>query len=61
MEGAAFAHVARLAGVPVGEVRGISNPVGNRDRAAWRVRDAAKAAQMALLDTWRAGLLVFAG
>jgi futalosine hydrolase len=53
MEGAAFVHVARLAGVSVGEVRGISNPVGNRNRGAWRVRDAAAAAQSALLAAWR--------
>ena len=39
-----------LAGVAVGEIRGISNLVGNRDRAAWRVREAAEAAQMALLE-----------
>jgi futalosine hydrolase len=49
MEGAAIAHVAALFGIPVGEIRGISNPVGNRDRAAWRVKEAAKAAQEALL------------
>lgn len=57
MEGAAIAHVARLYGVPCGEIRGISNPVGNRDRAAWRVRDAAAAAQEALLGAWRSGAL----
>ena len=33
MEGAAVAHVAHLHGVPVGEVRGISNLVTNRDTA----------------------------
>ncbi len=49
MEGAAVAHVARLYGIPCGEVRGISNPVGNRDRSVWRVKDAALAAQEALL------------
>lgn len=49
MEGAAIAHVARLYGVPCGEVRGISNRAGNRDRAAWRVKEAAAAAQEALL------------
>ena len=31
MEGAAVAHVAHLHGIPVGEVRGISNMVTNRD------------------------------
>jgi futalosine hydrolase len=50
MEGAAIAHVAALAGVPVGEIRGISNLVGNRDRSAWRVKEAAAAAQETLLD-----------
>ena len=57
MEGAAIAHVAALYRIPVGEVRGISNPVGNRDRSKWRVREAASAAQEALLDAWRKGLL----
>lgn len=49
MEGAAIAHVARLYGIPAGEIRGISNRAGNRDRATWRVKDAAVAAQEALL------------
>ena len=51
MEGAAIAHVAALAGIPVGEIRGISNLTGHRDRATWRVREAAAAAQQALM-TW---------
>jgi futalosine hydrolase len=49
MEGAAIAHVAHLHGVPVGEIRGISNRVGRRDKATWRLREAATAAQEALL------------
>lgn len=49
MEGAAVAHVAALFGVPVGEIRGISNRAGDRDRSAWRVQEAAEAAQEALL------------
>lgn len=49
MEGAAIAHVAHLHGVPVGELRGISNMVGKRDKSTWRLRDAATAAQEALL------------
>ena len=53
MEGAAIAHIATLFGIPAGEIRGISNPVGNRDRGAWRVREAAIAAQEALLMAWR--------
>jgi futalosine hydrolase len=51
MEGAAIAHVAHLHGVPVGEVRGISNIVTDRNTAAWRIAEAAEAAQEAVL-TW---------
>jgi futalosine hydrolase len=50
MEGAAIAHVAHLHGVPVGEVRGISNIVTTRDTRAWRIHDAAIAAQEAVLS-----------
>lgn len=50
MEGAAIAHVAHLHGVPVGEVRGISNMVTNRDTATWLLREAAVAAQEAVLS-----------
>ena len=50
MEGAAVVQVARTFGVPVGEVRGISNTVGNRDRASWRLAEAAAAAQEALVQ-----------
>ena len=57
MEGAAIAHVAHIYKVPVGEIRGISNPVGKRDRGAWLVREAAVAAQEALLEAWRRGEL----
>jgi futalosine hydrolase len=57
MEGAAIAHVAALYGIPSGEVRGISNVAGRRDRSSWRVKDAAAAAQEALLKAWRDGCL----
>jgi futalosine hydrolase len=50
MEGAAVAHVAHLHGVPVGEVRGVSNLVGDRDTRTWRLQEAAIAAQEALLS-----------
>src|SRR5688572_12815495 len=50
MEGAAVAHVAHLHGVPVGEVRGISNLVTNRDTSTWHLKDAAAAAQEAVLS-----------
>jgi futalosine hydrolase len=53
MEGAAVAHVAALAGIPVGEIRGISNMVGRRDKSTWRVKEAASAAQEALLEFLR--------
>jgi futalosine hydrolase len=49
MEGAAVVHVARLHDIPVGEVRGISNIVTDRDTSTWRLPDAAIAAQEALL------------
>jgi futalosine hydrolase len=40
MEGFGVAIAAAQAGLPFGEVRTISNPVGPRDRAAWRIGDA---------------------
>ena len=45
MEGAAAAHVCAIYGIPFLEVRGISNLVEDRNREAWRVQDAAAAAQ----------------
>ena len=55
MEGAAVAHVAHLHGVPVGEIRGISNIVTDRDTSTWRLKEAAAAAQEAVL-AWIARL-----
>jgi futalosine hydrolase len=49
MEGAAVAHVAHLHGISVGEIRGISNIVTNRDVKSWRMKESAAAAQEALL------------
>lgn len=51
MEGAAVAHVGLLHGVPVGQVRGISNIVTTRNPREWRIHEAALAAQQALW-TW---------
>jgi futalosine hydrolase len=51
MEGAAAAQMGAHYGIPVGEIRGISNHTGNRDRAAWKIPQAAHAAQEELL-TW---------
>lgn len=44
MEGAAYAHVSALYGVPFVELRGISNQVEDRDFSRWRLRSAAAAA-----------------
>ena len=49
MEGAAIAHVATLCGIPCGEIRGISNRAGSRDRGSWKVKEAAEAAQESLI------------
>lgn len=40
MEGYGVAHAAQDHGVPVLEIRTISNPIGPRDRAAWRMKEA---------------------
>ncbi|MEV6694480.1 futalosine hydrolase [Micromonospora sp. NPDC051196] len=40
MEGYGVAVAARHAGVPFAELRTISNPIGPRDRDAWRLHDA---------------------
>ena len=55
MEGAALVHVSRLMRVKVGEVRGISNAVGARDRASWRLQEAAANARAALLSWIESG------
>lgn len=43
MEGAAYAHVSALYGVPFLEIRGISNLVEDRDLTRWRLVEAARA------------------
>ncbi|MFF4834825.1 futalosine hydrolase [Streptomyces sp. NPDC001315] len=40
MEGFGVAEAAAAHGTPVMEIRAVSNPVGPRDRAAWRIGDA---------------------
>ncbi|MFK7603028.1 futalosine hydrolase [Deinococcus sp. SM5_A1] len=55
MEGAGIAHAALLAGVPVLEVRGVSNAVGPRDRPAWQIPQALAATRKgvaAALEVW---------
>jgi len=49
MEGAAAAQVCALHGIPFLEIRGISNPVVDRDRASWRIDQAAAVAARAAL------------
>ncbi|MDT0343250.1 futalosine hydrolase [Streptomyces sp. DSM 44938] len=59
MEGFGVATAAAPAGVPVLEIRCVSNAVGPRDRAAWRIPAALRALTDAfaalppVLDTWR--------
>jgi futalosine hydrolase len=50
MEGAAAAHICQLYDVPFLEIRGISNLVEDRDRSKWRIADAARSAQEAVLE-----------
>ncbi|MBC7294404.1 MAG: hypothetical protein H5T84_09970 [Thermoleophilia bacterium] len=49
MEGAAAAHICALYGVPFLEIRGVSNMIGDRDRASWQVGAAAAVAAKAAL------------
>ncbi|MFJ6935291.1 futalosine hydrolase [Streptomyces sp. NPDC101132] len=59
MEGFGVAEAAAAHGVPVLEIRAVSNPVGPRDRAAWRIGDALAALTegvhrlVPVLQTWR--------
>lgn len=58
MEGFGVAEAAGRAGVPVLELRAVSNTVGPRDRAAWRIGDALAALTEAfgrtapVLESW---------
>ncbi|MER5530725.1 futalosine hydrolase [Streptomyces sp. NPDC002677] len=58
MEGFGVAEAAAAHGVPVLEIRAVSNPVGPRDRAAWRIADALAALTEAfgklapVLESW---------
>jgi futalosine hydrolase len=50
MEGAAAAQVCARYGVPLLEVRGISNMVSDREPASWRKREAARNCQHAVME-----------
>ena len=58
MEGFGVAEAAAAHDVPVLEIRAVSNPVGPRDRAAWRIGDALAALTEAfgklapVLESW---------
>ncbi|MFG2553260.1 futalosine hydrolase [Streptomyces sp. NPDC048581] len=58
MEGFGVAEAAVVNGVPVLEIRAVSNPVGPRDRAAWRIGEALAALMEAfgklapVLESW---------
>ncbi|MFF9900612.1 futalosine hydrolase [Streptomyces longispororuber] len=58
MEGFGVAEAAAALGIPVAEVRAVSNAVGPRDRAAWRIADALAALTEAfgkftpVLESW---------
>ena len=50
MEGFSVALAAKLADVPLGIVRGISNIAGDRDKSRWKIIDALNAAADAAMD-----------
>jgi len=54
MEGFGVATAAAGAGLPFAELRTISNPVGPRDRAAWRLKEAFTALSTASGALWTA-------
>jgi futalosine hydrolase len=47
MEGYGVATAAHDRGIPILEIRAISNPVGPRDREAWRIKEALEALEAA--------------
>ncbi|WP_328682281.1 futalosine hydrolase [Streptomyces sp. NBC_00343] len=59
MEGFGVAEAAAAHGIPVLELRAVSNPVGPRDRTAWRIGDALAALTEGfgkcapVLESWR--------
>lgn len=50
MEGYGVATAAMLQRIPVVEIRAISNPVGPRDRGAWRIKEALQALKAAFSE-----------
>jgi futalosine hydrolase len=56
MEGYALALVGLKLGIKVGEIRGVSNPAGIRDKSAWNLGLANERAQLAVLSYLRRNL-----
>lgn len=50
MEGAAIAHICAMHGIPMIEIRGISNIVEDRDRKKWDIKLASENCQHAVLE-----------
>lgn len=50
MEGAAIAHVCDIYGIPMVEIRGISNIVEERDTSKWNLKLAAENCQRAVME-----------
>lgn len=53
MEGAAVAHMGKRYGIPVLEIRGVSNMVEDRDTKTWKKGTAAENSQEAVLEVVR--------
>lgn len=53
MEGAAVSHICAMYGVPLVEIRGISNIVEDRDSGKWNTGLAAENCQKAVMETLR--------
>ncbi|GFP22067.1 futalosine hydrolase [Candidatus Hakubella thermalkaliphila] len=55
MEGAAVAHVCTMYGIPMLEIRGISNIVEDRDKSKWDIKKAAENCQKIMLALVKEG------
>jgi futalosine hydrolase len=55
MEGFGVATATARVGLPFAEIRAISNPVGPRDRAGWRIPEALAALERAAAALARTG------
>lgn len=53
MEGAAVAHICTLYGIPMVEIRGISNVVEDRDKKKWNIKLASENCQKVVIEFLR--------